>query len=174
MMRRWMWSFEKLRQVNRSMVEIKKFLVLHGPNLDRLGDRYPTVYGKETLASIDERLRSELDAARFFVECRQSSEAADLANWIRRAAESGYEGIVLNAAAFTHFEESIRDAVVAAKIPVVEVHLSNVYSREEFRHQSVIAPVAVGQIAGFGWRSYAMALRYLAETHRSAQEEAAP
>ena len=155
------------------MGDMKKFLVLHGPNLDRLGTRDPAVYGSDTLADIDSRLQSELDPAHFQVDCRQSNEATDLVDWLNGAVAEGYEGVVLNAAAFTHFEESIADAVESAKIPVVEVHLSNVYSREEFRHRSVIAPVAVGQIAGFGWKSYAMALRYLAESDLATQEEAA-
>jgi len=138
---------------------MKKIAVIHGPNLNLLGEREPDKYGTETLDSINRRIRtlgSELG-----VECEffQSNGEGEIVSRIQEAG--GYDGIILNAAAYTHTSVAIRDAVAAVKAPVVEVHLSNVAAREEFRHVSLIAPVCRGTIAGFGGDSYLLALRAL-------------
>lgn len=142
---------------------IDRILVLHGPNLDRLGTREPETYGTLTLADLDQRLEQALDAQRFSVECRQSNYSGQLIDWLAAAADGGVRGVVLNPGALTHFDYALRDAVSAVPFPVVEVHLSNVHAREDFRQRSVIAPVARGQISGCGWRSYVLALHFLAD-----------
>ena len=135
-------------------------LVLHGPNLNLLGRREPAIYGSTTLAEIDARLQplaAELGVA---VACRQSNHEGQLVDWIQQAGAE-FRGIVLNAGAYTHYGLALRDAVAAAAIPVVEVHLSNPQAREPFRHVSVLAPVVRGAIAGFGPLSYELGLRAL-------------
>ena len=133
-----------------------KLLILNGPNLNLTGMREPGVYGTETLAAIEARLRraasgTELD----FAQTNSEGEICDLLH----AARGKYEGVVLNAGAYTHYSYAIRDAIAAIGIPVIEVHLSNICAREEFRHTSVLAPVCRGQISGFGWRSYLLAIQ---------------
>lgn len=133
-------------------------LILHGPNLNLLGTREPSIYGTETLDSIDAMLQEE--ALRHGVELSilQSNHEGVLIDALQRAASEGSVGVVLNAAGFTHTSVALRDAVVACGLPVIEVHLSNVAAREPFRHVSLIAPVAAGQIAGFGADSYRLGL----------------
>ena len=131
-----------------------KILVLHGPNLNLLGTREPGVYGKETLVEVDRMLREHARRRGGSVECRQSNHEGQLVDWLQAAQREGFGGIVFNPGAFTHYSIALRDAVAAIKLPVVEVHLSNVHGREEFRRHSVIAAVARGQIAGFGPQSY--------------------
>lgn len=141
------------------MTKAKKLLVLHGPNLNMLGIRQPEIYGHETLDVINERL--ELLAAELGVtlDAFQSNHEGELVTWVQQARENGYDAIVLNPAAYTHTSIALRDALTAVGIPVVEVHMSNIHQREEFRRKSLIAEVAVGQIAGFGVQSYLLALR---------------
>ena len=137
-----------------------KFLVLHGPNLNMLGRREPGIYGTLTLEEINqsiEKLAAELDCNVTFF---QSNAEGDLIDAIQ-AASGEYDGILINPAAYTHTSIAIRDAFAAAGLPFVEVHLSNVYRREEFRHLSLTAPLAVGQICGFGCDSYLLGLRAL-------------
>lgn len=137
-----------------------RILVLHGPNLNLLGVREPDVYGTETLATIDDRLVDlgrELDVE---VECFQSNAEGTLLDAIHRAL-GRVDGIVINPAAYTHTSVALRDAFQGVGIPFVEVHLSNVHSREEFRHKSLLADVAVGTVAGFGSESYELGLRGL-------------
>jgi 3-dehydroquinate dehydratase II len=131
-----------------------KILVLHGPNLNLLGTREPGVYGKVTLAEVDRMIREHARRRGGSVECRQSNLEGQLVDWLQAAQREGFDGIVFNPGAFTHYSIALRDAVAAIKLPVVEVHLSNVHGREEFRRHSVIAAVARGQIAGFGPQSY--------------------
>jgi 3-dehydroquinate dehydratase II len=131
-----------------------KILVLHGPNLNLLGTREPGVYGRTTLAQVDAMLRDHARRGGHRVECRQSNHEGQLVDWLQGAQREGFAGVVFNPGAFTHYSFALRDAVAAIALPVVEVHLSNVYGREEFRRHSVIAAVARGQIAGFGPRSY--------------------
>lgn len=137
-----------------------KILVLHGPNLNMLGLREPEVYGSTTLAQINDRLTQdamELGAELSFL---QSNHEGVLIEAIH-AAFQVQQGILINPAAFTHTSVALRDAIASVNIPTVEVHLSNVYKREEFRHHSFIAPIAIGQISGFGAESYRLGLRAL-------------
>ena len=142
-----------------------KALVLNGPNLNLLGTREPGVYGAMGLDEIESRLRGlakELDVELGF---RQSNHEGELVTWIQEATGS-WDGIVLNAAAYTHTSVAIRDAISAIPVPVVEIHLSNVHSRETFRHRSLIAAVCCGQICGFGPDSYLLGLRGLVSALR--------
>lgn len=134
-----------------------KILVLNGPNLNLLGTREPEIYGSLTLEDINERLRRRAEAAGLDMECLQSNHEGVLVDAIQ-AAQGTMDYIILNAAAFTHYSIAIRDAIAAIDVPVIEVHLSNIHRREEFRHKSVIAPVVLGQIAGLGAESYMVAL----------------
>jgi 3-dehydroquinate dehydratase-2 len=138
-----------------------KILVLHGPNLNLLGAREPAVYGRETLDDINAGLR-EL-AARDNAELRivQSNHEGALIDELHRARADGFDGVLINPGAFTHYSYALRDAIAAIELPAVEVHLSNVHKREEFRRRSVLAAVCVGQVLGFGWRSYLLGLEGL-------------
>ena len=137
---------------------MKKILVLHGPNLNLLGTREPQIYGSTTLNDIDVMLRERAKAAGVELVSVQSNYEGKLIDEIQQAGKNGYEFILLNAAAFTHYSIAIRDAIAAVDVPVIELHISNVHKREEFRHYSVISPVVMGQIAGFGVDSYIAAL----------------
>jgi len=132
---------------------VKKLLVIHGPNLDLLGKREPGIYGTVTIKKIDETLQKLAKKEKISIEIFQSNHEGEIVSRIGSAPES-FDAIVINPAAYTHTSVAIRDAVAAVKIPVIEVHLSNIYAREEFRHQSLVAPVAAGQISGFGAKSY--------------------
>jgi 3-dehydroquinate dehydratase II len=133
-------------------------LVLHGPNLNLLGSREPTIYGSLSLAALDQLIRDHARRRTLRVECRQSNLEGQLVDWLQGAEGEGFTGIVLNPGAFTHYSIALRDAVSAIRVPVIEVHLSNIHGREEFRRHSVIAAVARGQISGFGPPSYLLAL----------------
>jgi 3-dehydroquinate dehydratase II len=137
---------------------VRAALVLHGPNLNLLGSREPSVYGRLSLADIDRLIRDHARARGIRVECRQSNVEGELINWLQSAQKEGFVGVVINPGAFTHYSIALRDTVAGIGVPVVEVHLSNVHGREEFRRHSVIAAVASGQIAGFGPQSYLLGL----------------
>ncbi len=134
-----------------------RVLVLHGPNLNLLGTRNPTVYGRTTLAEIDAELAARARAAGAEVDAVQENDEGALIRAIHDAA-ARYDALVINPAAYTHTSVAIRDAIEAADLPAVEVHLSNIHARESFRAQSLTAPVCVGQISGFGARSYLLGL----------------
>ncbi len=137
-----------------------KLLVVHGPNLNMLGLREPEVYGTCTLDSINEMLDKEARALEVELKFVQANSEGELVSAIQDAADWA-DGIIINPAAYTHTSVALRDAISATGLPAVEVHLSNVYAREDFRHHSFIAPVAIGQITGFGAESYRMALHAL-------------
>jgi 3-dehydroquinate dehydratase-2 len=136
----------------------KKILVLNGPNLNLLGRRQPEIYGKLTLAEIEQRARALAKDLGVEIDFRQSNSEGELVTWVQEAAGQ-FAALVFNPAAYTHTSLALRDAISAAGIPTVEIHLSNIHKREPFRHHSHIAEVAVGQIAGFGVDSYLLGLR---------------
>lgn len=136
----------------------QRVLVLSGPNLDRLGKREPEIYGKTTLAEIHEQLESAASARDAAVDCRQSNYEGELIDWIGAASDDGFAGILLNPGALTHSSYALYDAIKGSTLPVIEVHLSNPETREEFRKTSLVAPACVGKVAGFGARSYLLAL----------------
>lgn len=135
-------------------------LVIHGPNLNLLGTREADIYGKTTLTQINNDLAKTAKKLGASLECVQSNHEGELIETIQNA-KGKYEGLLINPAAFTHTSVALRDAIAAVNIPTVEIHLSNIYKREEFRHHSFIAPVAIGQISGFGPQSYTLGLEAL-------------
>lgn len=139
----------------------REVLVLHGPNLNLLGQREPEIYGATTLAEINQRLTIAGEELDLGVRALQSNSEGALIDALQ-AARAWAVGAIFNPGGYTHTSVALRDAVAAFEHPVIEVHLSNVYAREEFRRNSLIAPVCAGKIVGFGWRSYALALRALA------------
>ena len=134
-----------------------KILFLNGPNLNLLGQREPEVYGRDTLAEIEATVRARAKQLKVEVDFRQSNVEGQLVDWIQQA-KGKFAMIVINAAAYTHTSIALRDAIAAVGLPTIEIHLSNVHSREKFRHKSLIAPVCRGQIMGFGPKSYILAL----------------
>jgi 3-dehydroquinate dehydratase II len=140
---------------------MKTVLVLNGPNLGRLGRREPEVYGSTTHDELVALVEREADELGLKAVVRQSDSEADLLNWIHAAADAG-DPVILNAGAFTHTSVALRDACAELTAPLIEVHISNVHTREEFRHHSYISAVATGVILGLGVQGYALALRYLA------------
>ncbi|MEU8172661.1 type II 3-dehydroquinate dehydratase [Microbispora hainanensis] len=141
---------------------MRQVLVLNGPNLGRLGSREPDVYGAQTFDDLAALCRETGREMGLSVEVRQTDDEAELVSWIHEAADSRTP-VVLNPAAFTHYSYALRDAIAQRTAPLVEVHISNPNAREEFRHTSVVAAVATGTIAGFGMRSYELALRAIAD-----------
>lgn len=137
-----------------------KILVIHGPNLQLLGSRQPSIYGTAELAAINRTLTQTAKAHRSVLTIVQSNHEGEIAELIGKA-RSRYDGLLINPAAYTHTSVAIRDAIEAAGLPTVEVHLSNIYAREAFRHQSLIAPVCRGQVSGFGPESYRLGLEAL-------------
>jgi 3-dehydroquinate dehydratase-2 len=141
---------------------MKSILILHGPNLNLLGTREPGVYGNYRLEDINEALKSRAAELGVQVRCFQSNHEGQLIDALHEARDWA-DGVVFNPGAYTHTSVALRDAISAIEIPVVEVHLSNVYAREQFRHKSLLAPVCMGKITGFGWRSYLLGLQALAD-----------
>ena len=138
-----------------------KILLIHGPNLNLLGSRETSVYGVDTLDSINERCLALARELGIELEIQQTNSEGEIVDLIQAAGKTA-KGIVINPGAYTHYSIAIRDAIAAVKLPTVEVHLSNIHAREEFRHTSVIAPVAAGQISGFGRESYLLGIRAVA------------
>lgn len=137
-------------------------LILNGPNLNMLGSREPEIYGSETLSDIEGACVAQGEVLDVKVDFRQSNGEGELVDWIQEAS-GDHAGIIINAGAYTHTSIAILDALRACRLPVIEVHLSNIFQREEFRHQSYISPVAVGVICGFGGHGYGLALEAMAK-----------
>ncbi len=135
-----------------------KLLVINGPNLNLLGTREPEIYGHTTLADSNEMIKKRAEKFDIEADFYQSNHEGAIVDKIQQAWADGVEYIILNAGAYTHYSVAIRDAIAGVEVPVIEVHLSNIHKREEFRHNSVIAPVCLGQISGFGADSYMVAL----------------
>ena len=136
---------------------MKKILVIHGPNLNLLGEREPGVYGSESYESINNGIIEHAITKQFHCEVFQSNHEGEIIDTLHLARKS-FDGVILNAGAYTHYSYAIRDAIAAIKIPVIEVHISNINARDEFRAKSVIAPVCKGSICGFGKDSYILAV----------------
>ena len=144
------------------MAKHKRVLVLHGPNLNLLGRRQPEIYGRITLDQINKKIRAVARELRVQVEIRQSNHEGELLTWIQESATQ-FGALVINAGAYTHSSIALRDALMDAGIPAIEVHLSNIYKREEFRKRSLISEAVIGQISGFGVHSYLLGLRAAVE-----------
>ncbi|MFF2887718.1 type II 3-dehydroquinate dehydratase [Paenibacillus sp. NPDC057967] len=147
-----------------------RIAVLNGPNLNMLGIREPGVYGNESLSAIEAQVKSKGDELGVQVSCFQTNHEGDMIDRIH-SAYGKEDGIIINPGAWTHYSYAIRDALSAISVPIVEVHLSNIHKREAFRHVSVVAPIALGQIAGFGASGYLMALDALVRKLRSESSE---
>jgi 3-dehydroquinate dehydratase II len=139
---------------------MKKIAILNGPNLDRLGKREPEIYGRATLADLEKMLRSEFDGAAQ-LEFFQSNHEGALIDRIASAADAKFDALVINGGALTHTSVALRDALMGAHLPTVEVHISNIYKREDFRHVSLTAPACVAVITGLGLEGYHAAIRFL-------------
>jgi len=138
-----------------------KLLVINGPNLNLLGIREPEIYGQISLEQIMAELQAEAAPFGCSLEAYQSNHEGDLIDQVQRALTDGFSGIIINPGGYTHTSVALRDAVSGVALPTIEVHLSNIHAREEFRHHSFIAPVSIGQIAGFGVYGYSLALQAL-------------
>ena len=142
---------------------MKRYLLLNGPNLNRLGQREPDVYGSETLTDIEQSLTELVESYGCKLASHQSNHEGKLIDWIHEA-EGNYDGIIFNPGAYTHTSIALRDAISSVSVPVIEVHISNVYKRESFRHTSLLAPVCFGQVVGLGSKGYKLAaLAFLQE-----------
>ena len=137
-------------------------LILNGPNLNMLGQREPAIYGRDTLADIEAASRTKADELELSVEFRQSNKEGELVDWAQIAGKS-HAGIIVNAGGYTHTSVALLDALTVSELPVIEVHLSNIFRREEFRHHSYVSRAAVGVICGFGLKGYLLALDAMAQ-----------
>lgn len=139
-----------------------KILVINGPNLNLLGQREPHIYGRETLQHLEDSIKDYATSIGVSASCICTNIEGEIINYLHKAGYS-FHGVILNAGAYSHYSIAIRDAIAAINIPVIEVHLSNIYNRENFRQKSVIASACIGQITGFGKLSYMLALQYFSE-----------
>jgi 3-dehydroquinate dehydratase-2 len=142
--------------------------ILNGPNLNLLGAREPDIYGHTTLEDVENTTQQAGNSARLSIHFRQSNEEGALVNWIQEARDKA-AGLIINAAGYTHTSVAIMDALIAAEIPIIEVHLSNIYKREDFRHHSYVSKTATGVICGFGAHGYVMAVDAMAKLLKSDQ-----
>ncbi|KYC66281.1 type II 3-dehydroquinate dehydratase [Bacillus coagulans] len=149
---------------------MKKYLVLNGPNLNLLGQREPGTYGKDSLKTLMARMEAAARKHGVAIGFFQSNHEGALIDKLHAAGDEGFAGIIFNPGAFTHYSYALRDAISAIRLPVIEVHISNIHAREEFRHHSVTAAVAQGQIAGFGLYGYELALMALLEAEKGEEE----
>ena len=140
---------------------MKKIALIHGPNLNFLGIRSPEIYGSDTYERINQEILKEASDYQLDMAIYQSNHEGDIIDYIQACYHNGVQGIIINAGAYTHYSYAIRDAIGSVNIPTIEVHLSNINSREEFRQKSVLAPVCVGQICGFGKYSYILGIHAL-------------
>lgn len=141
-----------------------RILVIHGPNMNLLGKRDQSLYGKHNLDEINQMIQSKAKRLKMEVEIIQSNSEGEIIDQLHKTLDGDYDGVIINPGGYTHYSISIRDAIEVLDIPVIEVHLSNIYKREEFRRNSVIAPVCRGQISGFGLDSYLLALEFFNST----------
>lgn len=139
-----------------------RIAILHGPNLNTLGTREPGIYGAMTLSQINEAARQRGEIMGALVQCFQSNHEGALIDYLQEHT-TNLDGVVINAGSLTHYSIGLRDAIAGSKLPTIEVHISNIYAREEFRHHSVLAAVCRGHIVGFGWRGYLLAVEGLIE-----------
>lgn len=143
-------------------MSMPRILVLNGPNLNMLGMREPEIYGHETLNDLNDKCVAKASSLKLEADCRQSNHEGEMVTWIQEA-RSTHKGIIINAGAYTHTSIALHDALLASELPVIEVHLSNIFGRETFRHHSYISPVALGVICGFGTTGYDLALEAMAK-----------
>ncbi len=148
-----------------------KIAVIHGPNLNLLGLREPSIYGKETLKDINEQLSNKALVLGCEIEFFQSNSEGEIVDYVQLLKERNFDGLILNAAAYTHTSIAIRDALLAIGIPFIEVHISNVFKRESFRHKSYLSNIAVGVISGFGYMGYEYALDFLVKALRQGETQ---
>ena len=151
------------------MAKAPKVLILNGPNLNMLGSRQPDVYGRETLSDVEESCRSHGQSLGMEVDCRQSNSEGQLVDWIQDARGT-HSGVIINPGAYSHTSIAIMDALLAAELPVIEVHLSNIHRREAFRHQSYVSKVADAVLCGLGSQGYLFALDAMARRLNAQQE----
>ncbi len=148
---------------NKETHQAKQILLINGPNLNLLGKREPEIYGNLNLKQLEDNLKIKAEKAGLMLTTKQSNSEGQIIDFIHEAFNNNFNGLIINAGAYTHTSIAIRDAISATNLPTIEVHISNIHKREKFRHLSLIAPVCIGQISGFGIKSYELALVYFIE-----------
>ncbi len=138
--------------------KVQKVLIIHGPNLNLLGTREIDVYGSESLDQVNQKIQEKAKELKIEVVCKQSNHEGQIIDWIQNSKNESFDRLIINPGAYTHTSIAIRDAIAGIQIQAIEIHLSNIHKREEFRHHSYIAPVCIGQICGFGSHGYLLAL----------------